>query len=207
MTEDRAMPNDALRLLLMAIEDVMGPEGMKAVLHGAKLAQYIGNYPPKNLELGVKFSQYGAAEQAVEDFYGARGAKAMLMRVGRATFNYGMKEQSAVLGLAGQALKVMPLPQTVKMKMLLDQIVGAANKTVNQVTRLEEDAEGFTMVVETCVCAYRPKHTAACCFVTVGTLNEAMRWLTDKNFPVTEVTCINLGADACRYRVPKQPVE
>lgn len=207
MPDDRMMPNDALRLLFLAIEEVMGADGMKAVLHGAKLEHYIGNYPPKNLELGVKFSEYGGAEQAVENFYGPRGAKAMLLRVGRATFNYGMKEQSAVLGLAGQALKVMPLPMTAKMKLLLDQIVAAANKAINQPTRLEEDAEGFTMIVDHCVCIYRPKHPAPCCFVTVGTLTEAMKWLTDKQFAVQEITCMNLGADACRYRIPKTPVE
>src|SRR5512138_3238685 len=118
MADERMMPNDAMRLLFMAIEEVMGPDGMKAVLRGAKLERYIGNYPPKDLSLNVKFSEYGNAEQAVEDFYGPRGAKAMLLRVGRSTFSYAMKEQSAVLGLAGQALKMMPLPTTAKMRLL-----------------------------------------------------------------------------------------
>ncbi len=205
MPADRPMPNDALRLFFIAIEEVMGADGMKAALHGAKMDKYIGNYPPKNLELGVTFSEYGRAEQAIEDFYGARGAKAMLLRVGRATFNYGMKEQSAVLGLAGQALKAMPLPMVSKMKLLLEQMVGAANKTVNQPTRLEEDADSFTMIVDYCMCQFRPKHQAPCCFITVGALSEAMRWLTDKNFAIQELTCMNLGDDACRYRIPKTP--
>jgi predicted hydrocarbon binding protein len=205
MPIDRPMPNDALRLFFIAIEEVMGADGMKAALHGAKLDKYIGNYPPKNLELGVTFSEYGRAEQAIEDFYGSRGAKAMLLRVGRATFNYGMKEQSAVLGLAGQALKMMPLPMVNKMKLLLEQMVTAANKTVNQPTRLEEDADSFTMIVDYCMCQFRPKHQSPCCHITVGALSEAMRWLTDKNFAIQELTCMNLGADACRYRIPKTP--
>ncbi|MDE3089425.1 MAG: 4-vinyl reductase [Chloroflexota bacterium] len=205
MPEDRPMPNDALRLFFLAIEDVMGKDGMKAVLRGAKLERYIDNYPAKNLERGVTFGEYARAEQAVEDFYGPRGAKAMLLRVGRATFNYGMKEQSAVLGLAGQALKAMPLPMTAKMKLLLDQMVGAANKTVNQPTRLEEDADAFTMIVDYCMCQFRPKHANPSCFITVGALTEAMKWLTEKNFAVQEVACMNLGTEACRYRIPKTP--
>lgn len=205
MVDDRMMPNDALRILFLAIEEVMGADGTKAVLRGAHLERYMGNYPAKNLDLGVKFSEYGCAEQAVEDFYGTRGAKAMLQRVGRSTFNYGMKEQSAVLGLAGQALKFMPLPMTSKMKLLLEQIMGAANKTINQPTRLEEKPDSFVWIVDHCMCLYRPKHPAPCCFVTVGALTEAMRWLTDKPFSVQEVTCMNLGADACRYIIPKKP--
>jgi predicted hydrocarbon binding protein len=205
MPDDRMMPNDALRILFMAIEDVMGKDGMKAALHGAKLERYIDNYPPKNLNLEVKFSEYGAVEQAVEDFYGARGARAMLLRVGRTTFNYGIKEQSGVLGLAGQALKAMPLPTSAKMKLLLDQMISAVNKTVNQPAVLEEQADSFHWVVSHCMCLYRPKHTSPSCFVTLGGLMEATKWLTDKQFPVQEVSCMNLGAEACRFKISKTP--
>lgn len=203
--QDRWMPNATLRLLFMSIEEVMGADGMKAVLNGAHLQQYIGNYPPNTLDLGVKFSEYGLAEQAVETFYGPRGARAMLTRVGREVFRYGLREQSAVLGMAGNALKSLPLiSMQAKMKILLQQIVSAANKTVNQPTRLEEDAESFIVVVDQCVCEYRPPHLNPCCLVTVGTLTEAMKWLTDKQFDIKEITCLNVGADACRYRIPKK---
>ncbi len=205
MPDDRMMPNDALRILFMAIEEVMGKDGMRAALRGSKLDRYIDNYPPKNLDLEIKFSEYGAVEQAVEDFYGVRGARAMLLRVGRTTFNYGIKEQSAVLGLAGQTLKAMPLPTTTKMKLLLDQMVAAVNKTINQPATLTEDADSFIWVVSHCMCLYRPKHASPCCFVTLGGLMEATKWLTDKQFPVQEIACMNQGADACRFRVSKTP--
>jgi predicted hydrocarbon binding protein len=208
VVEDRPMPNAALRLLFLSIEEVMGRGGTRAVLNGAKMQQYLDNYPPNNLEFGIKFSDYGRAEQAVEDFYGPRGARAILTRIGRGTFQYGMKEQSAVLGLAGQALKNMPfVSQQAKMKLLLQQMVGAANTTVNQPAHLEEDAESFVVVAERCMCEYRPHHQLPCCFVTVGAFSEAMKWLTDKQFEVKEIACRNLGADACRYRIRKQPVE
>ncbi len=160
----------------------MGSAGMKAVLNGAKLTQYLGNnYPPNNLELGVKFSDYGHAEQAVEDFYGPRGVRAILVRIGRGTFQYGMKEQLAVLGLAGQALKSMSfISQQAKMKLLLQQMVAAANKTIDQPTRLEVEAQNYIVVVDNCVCEYRPKHQTPCCYVTMGAFSEAMKWLTDK---------------------------
>ncbi len=205
MPDDRMMPNDALRILFLAIEDVMGKDGMRAALRGAKLERYLDNYPPKNLDLEVKFTEYGAVEQAVEDFYGVRGARAMLLRVGRTTFNYGMKEQSAVLGLAGQALKALPLPTSAKMKLLLEQMVAAVNKTVNEPAVLQDGPDEFMWVVSHCMCLGRPKHTSPCCFVTLGGLTEATKWLTDKQFPVQEVSCMNMGADACRFRISKNP--
>ncbi len=206
--QDRELPNAAMRLLFVSVEDVMGTNGLKAVLNGAKMPQYIGNYPPNNLEYGVTFGQYGRLEQAIEDFYGPRGARAMLLRVGRATFQTGLKEQPALPGLARQALKSMPLlSMQAKMKLLLQQIVQAANKTINEPAHLEEDAEGFTVVIERCMCQYRPGHAEPCCAVTVGTFMEAMKWLTEKQFDIKEITCLNNGADACRFRIPKTPME
>jgi predicted hydrocarbon binding protein len=202
---DRGMPSGALRLLFLSIEEVMGADGIKAVLNGAKLSHYINNYPPNTLEYGVTFGEYGHVEQAVEDFLGPRGARAILVRVGRELFRYSLREQSALLGIAGNALKNMPLisPQA-KMKILLQQIVGAANKTVNQPARLEEDNDNFYVVIDQCMCQWRPKHEKPCCLVTVGTFSEAMKWLTDKPIEVKEITCLNNGADACRYQIPKK---
>ncbi len=202
---DRGMPSAALRLLFLSIEEVMGPDGIKAVLNGAKLSHYIGNYPENTIEYGVTFSEYGKVEQAVEDFLGPRGARAILIRVGRELFRYSLREQSALLGIAGNALKNMPLISTqAKMKILLQQIVVAANKTVNQPTHLEENSEAFLVVATQCVCQWRPHHDKPCCLVTVGTFSEAMKWLTDRPIEVKEITCFSTGADACRYQIPKR---
>jgi predicted hydrocarbon binding protein len=205
MPEDRPMPNANLRVLLVAIEEVMGENGAKAVLNSGGLGHFIGNYPPNNTELGASFGNYGAAQQAVEDFYGPRGARAMLIRIGRATFRYTLQEQPAILGLAGLALKALPLGA--RMKLLLDNITSAANKDVNLKAHLREEPDAYYYINEECPCRWRPKHDSPACFVTVGVLQEAMLWATGKNFKIEEVACISNGASACVYRVPKQPTE
>jgi hypothetical protein len=118
MPEDRPMPNANLRVLLVAIEEVMGENGAKAVLKAGGLERFIGNYPPNNTALDASFGDYGAAQQAVEDFYGPRGARAMLIRIGRATFRYTLQEQPAILGLAGLALKALPMGSVLQEAML-----------------------------------------------------------------------------------------
>ena len=42
-------PNKIGRIYLMAMEEVMGTNGIKAVLNLAKVPELIGNYPPNNL--------------------------------------------------------------------------------------------------------------------------------------------------------------
>lgn len=204
--QDREMPNAALRLLLLSVEKVMGMERMKVLLDYAGLPQYAGHYPPDDLEYGAFFSLYGRIEQAIEELYGPRGARAMLLRVGHSTCRIEMKAQPTGILLVGQALRLMPfIPLPAKMRLLLRQMVAATNKRLNQPAHLEEDADGFMIVVDRCTCEFRPSHPEPCCLVALGAFDQAIRWLTGKPFDVQEITCINIGADACRYRIPKKP--
>ena len=205
MLEDRLMPNANLRILFEAIEEVMGENGAKAVLKSGGLGRFVDNYPPDNTELEATFTDYGAAQQAVEDFYGPRGARAMLVRIGRATFQRTLKERPAILGLAGLAFKALPLGA--RMRLVLDNITNAANKDVNLQAHLRDEPDAYYYVNEECPCRWRPKHDKPACFVTVGVLQQAIAWATGKNFKVEEVACISNGASACVYRIPKQPIE
>lgn len=205
MAQERLLPNAALRTLFLAIEEVMGVNGTRTVLKAGGLQRFVDNYPPNNTALESTFADYGAAEQAVEDLYGSRGARAILMRIGRATFQYTMREQPAILGLAGLAIKALPMGM--RMKLVLERVAKAANEDVNQPAHLREEPNAFYFVVEECPCRWRPPHTSPACFVTVGVLQEAMYWATGRNFRVEEVACISNGAAACVYRIPKQPIE
>jgi len=205
MPDDRPMSNAALRVLLDAIEDIMGENGTKAVLNAGGLSKYIDNYPPKSLEMEAHFSEYGALQQAVEEFYGPRGARAMLLKIGRATFQFGLKDQPAIMGLAGIALKA--IPEKNRMKLILERMAKAATDRINQPSHIVEEDDAFYYVQDECPCRWRPEHEKACCFVSVGALMEAMAWTTGKVYKVEEVACISNGASNCVYRIPKEPVE
>jgi predicted hydrocarbon binding protein len=205
MPEDRPMSNATVRVLLDAVEEVMGENGTKAVLNAGGLSDLIDNYPEKDLEMARHFSEYGAIQQAVEDFYGPRGARAMLLRIGRATFRFGLKDQPAILGLAGIALKA--LPEHARMKLILEKMAKAATDRINQPSHVREEDDAFYYIQDECPCRWRPKHDKPCCYVSVGALMEAMAWTTGKVYKVEEVACISNGASNCVYRIPKEPSE
>ncbi|MEM7343657.1 MAG: hypothetical protein AAF485_05405 [Chloroflexota bacterium] len=205
MPEDRVMSNAALRILLEAVEEVMGKNGTHAILNASKLSQYIDNYPEKNDEMGTTFGEYGLVEQSIEDFYGPRGARAMMLRIGRATFQYGINEQPAALGLVGVALKA--IPEKRRMKMILEKMASAAGEILNQPSHVVEEEDAYYYIQDECPCHWRPPHDKPCCYVTVGALTEAMAWTTGKVFKVEEMACISNGATNCVYRVPKEAQE
>jgi predicted hydrocarbon binding protein len=203
MATSRPMSNATIRVLLDAVEEVMGAHGTKAVLNAGGLTKFADNFPPKDLEMTAEFADYGAIQQAVEDFYGSRGARAMLLRIGRATFRFGLKDQPAILGLAGVVLKA--LPEHTRMKLILEKMASAASDRINQPSHVREETDAFYYIQDECPCHWRPAHDKPCCYVSVGAIMEAMAWTTGKVYKVEEVACIANGATNCVYRIPKEP--
>ena len=202
--EDRPMPNANVRLLLVALQDVMGDNGLKAVLKQGGLHRYIDNFPPDDTHRDAKFSEYGQVQQAVENFYGGpRGARAMMRRAGHATFQHTLKSRPAILGMVGVALKA--LPEGTRMKFILDRIAKASTEEVNLPAHVEDHDDHFLFVSEACACVFRSRDPklGPCCFVTAGVLEAAVQWATGKRHAVKEIACLQNGDDACRYRVEK----
>jgi len=57
-------PNKIARIFLLAMEEIMGKNGLNAVLNMARQPNLIDNYPPDNLEKEFDFSQFSALNAA-----------------------------------------------------------------------------------------------------------------------------------------------
>ncbi len=198
-SEDLVIVNALMRQALVSIEGVMGRNGLVAVLRAASLDQYIDHLPPDDLLPAVKSSDYARLNAAIEEFYG-RGGRGMLHRIGKASFEYGLREQSALLGLAGAALKLLPARQ--RIPLLLNSVGNALKKTNPQVRVAVEEHDGqFAYVAHTCSVCYGRRSDRPVCHLYVGTLTEALRWGTGQNLQVRETHCLARGDDSCRFEV------
>ena len=207
MPEDRKYPNASLYVLILAAEEVMGKNGLTAVLNQSGLAALTKRRPPNNLERQVPFSLYGKVQQAIEDFYGARGSRAILTRVGRALFRYSLHEQSALLGFASLALKA--LPQNARAKLILNKIVKAGVEELDMPGELRDEDDKFIITRTACPCQFRQRDPSGgvCDHVTIGTFQEALKWATGKNYRVYQTKCLNLGDPIDEFIVEKTPME
>lgn len=197
--EEWRFTNALMRQAILAIGEVMGERGLKIVLRQAGLERYVDNLPPNDLEQGVATVEYAALNQAVEEFYG-RAGKGMLQRIGRASFRYGVEEQAALMGVAGTALKLMP--QKTRIKFILTQMAKSL-MDVNAETRIEvqETDEGVVLADFTCgVCCGREAEKPIC-HLYIGSISEAVKWATGRNYEVREIECRAMGAEACRFLV------
>ena len=51
-------PNLIVKIYLESIQEIMGPNGMKALLNQAKMQHLIDNFPPGNLHKEFDFSDF-----------------------------------------------------------------------------------------------------------------------------------------------------
>ena len=200
VTSDEAVIVNALvRQALVAAEEVMGENGLHAVLRTSGLERFINNLPPDDLNPGIKTVEYARLNEAIEAFYG-RGGRGMLRRIGKASFQYGAREQAALLGVAGVALKLMP--QRGRIKFILNALVNALKKTNPQVDAwVEDEGDKLAYVESTCaICKDRHSETPIC-HLYVGSVGEAVRWATDQEYEIIETHCIAKGDPYCRFEV------
>ena len=124
----------------------------------------------------------------------------MLQRIGRASFRYGVEEQAALMGVAGVALKVMS--QRARVKFILTRVAKALME-VNEETciEVEETPEGFVFVDMFCALCYGRQAEEPVCHLLVGSIDEAVKWATGKEYEVREIECRAMGGDACRFLV------
>ena len=197
--DDAIILNTLMRQALISAQEVMGENGLNAVLRTSGLERFIGNFPPDDLQPAIQTTQYALLNQSIEDFYG-RGGRGMLRRIGKASFQYAVREQAALLGIAGAALKLLPEKQ--RIKFILNSMVSALKKSNSQVEAwVEESGDKVAYLEATCAICHGRKSTTPICHLYVGSIGEAVQWATGKPHEIIETHCMAKGDPYCRFEV------
>jgi predicted hydrocarbon binding protein len=198
-------PNKMGRMLLLALEDVMGRNGVNAVLNLARLRQRVNNYPPNNLDLEFSFFELSSIMQALEDMYGPRGGRSLAIRMGRAGFKYGLRDFGSLLGLADLAFRLLPVGM--KLKVGLSAMGDTFNNFTDQRVHIQEEADHFLYIIDRCPVCWQRTSTTPCCHAATGLLQEMVAWISSgKAFAVREVACIAAGDPTCTFVIEKRPL-
>ena len=197
--EDAMIVNALVRQALTSAQEVMGENGLNAVLRTSGLERFISSFPPDNLEPSIQASQYAKLNEAIEAFYG-RGGRGMLRRIGKASFQYAVREQAALLGIAGIALKLLPEKQ--RIKFILNSMAGALKKSNPQVEAWVDDSgERLAYMESTCGICYGRESDIPVCHLYVGSITEAVQWASGKEHQIIETHCLAKGDPYCRFEV------
>ncbi|MBI1795102.1 MAG: 4-vinyl reductase [Chloroflexi bacterium] len=199
-------PNKFGLITIKSLEEVMGKNGLNAILNLAGLNHYVENYPPDNLEKGFDFSELSAIGTGLEEMYGPRGGRGLALRAGRATFADALKNFGALAGVADLAFVVLPLHA--KLRIGLPSMAKIFSQLSDQHSTVEEKDNEFIYTIHKCPCCWG-RHDAdkPVCFIATGLLQEGLKWISGGNeFRVNESKCVAVGDDVCEFVIQKEPI-
>jgi hypothetical protein len=198
--------NKISRITILALENVMGKNGVNAILNLANEHNLIDNYPPDNLERQFDFADFSSINVALEDMFGPRGGRSLALRAGRAAFTGALRNFGALAGVGDLAFKVLPLQA--KLRIGLPAMARIFSQTSDQYSTVVEQEREFIYTIHRCpVCWGRKGLDKPVCFVATGLLQEGVKWVSGGlEFRVNESHCIAMGDDVCDFVIQKEPI-
>lgn len=198
-------PNNIARIYLQAMEEVMGKNGLNAILNMANLNNLVDHYPPNNLNREFDFADYSALNAALEEMYGPRGGRGLALRAGRASFAQGLRHFGALAGAGDLAFKVLPLGT--KLKIGIPAMARIFSQVSDQRSTVEETPTEYFYTMKPCPVCWGRHSDKPMCHAGAGLLQEGLRWVSGGHeFRVQESKCIGCGDEACVLVVQKDPI-
>ncbi|UCG26390.1 MAG: 4-vinyl reductase [Chloroflexota bacterium] len=188
------------------MEEVMGRNGLNALLNLTGLETYKEHFPPNNLSKEFDFADFSSLNQGLYDIYGPRGGRGLSLRGGRATFDQGLKDFGALAGVSDIAFKILPV--NTKVRIGLPALARIFSQFSDQISYVETFDDHYLYYIDRCPVCWERQSEEPVCFVATGLLQEGLRWVSGGlTFQVAEFACLAAGDDSCIFRVNKKPVE
>jgi predicted hydrocarbon binding protein len=198
-------PDRMGRIILLSMEEVMGRNGVHAILKLASLSSFLDNYPADTNERAFPFSTVSNLTEMLEQVYGPHGGRGLAMRIGRACFNNGLRQYGTQMGITEMAFRLLPLPA--KVSAGAKAFAELFNAYTDQKVRVVEEGDKLLWHIERCPLCWERHAQEPVCHLAVGLLQEALYWLSGgKVFNVEEKTCIAAGDEACTIEIDQSPI-
>jgi predicted hydrocarbon binding protein len=197
-------PNRIARFFLLAMEDLMGQQGLGTVLHLAELDRYV-EPPPDTLDRAFDFADMAALNQALEQMYGARGGQGMALRIGRAAVANGLRHFGALAGIKDLAFQHLPLEERLQLGMTA--LADIFTHFSDQRTYVENDPDSYRLIVENSPIAWSRSAERPVCSALSGMIEECAAWASNGHeYSVQETLCRAAGDNTCLFVLSKNPV-
>jgi len=198
-------PNKLARIYIEAIEEVMGKNGLNAILNLAGLTHLIDSYPPDNFDKEFDFADFSALNWALEEMYGPRGGRGLQLRAGRAAFALGLPGFGPLAGVGDLAFKVLPLEA--KLKAGVPALAKIFTQFSDQNSEAADKGEYYTYTMDPCPVCWGRTANRPICFAGMGVIEEGLHWVSGgKKFRVDEIECVAAGGEICTYAIYKEPI-
>lgn len=198
-------PNNLARITLLALENVMGTNGVNALLSLSNHREYIGNFPPDNMDSEFDFADLSSIIGTLDDMYGPRGSRVLALRAGLATFDETLKDIGEAVDVNDEGFMAMPTIEKIRVGLSLVGIT--FTQSTKNIPTVEEKDDHFLYSVIYCPICWGRTTTEPSCHILTGLLKGALKWVTlGSDFNVSQVGAHSCGSSTCDFIIPKEPI-
>lgn len=192
---------------IKALEEIVGKNGMDAILNMANLPHLIDNYPADDLEMAFDFADFSSLNLALEEIYGQRGGWSLALRAGGAIFQQALHSFGALAGMGNPAFR--SLPRELKMYIGLPVVARVFNQLGDQHSTVQKYMDEFIFTVNRCpFCWGRSGADKPVCTMTTGFLQAGLKWVSGgTEYGAQETRCIAMGDETCNFAIKKTSLE
>ncbi len=214
---ESSYPHSMGRILMMAMEEVLGKEGISSVLKTAdplireqnpgapSLASSMNDGQAAQADRTFSFTSLSRLSESLEQAYGPQGGRGMSLRIGRACVQYGLREFGSTLGFTTTAFRLLPLP--VKLRTAAQALANLFNNRTGQRVHVEEQDGMLLWYIHRCPLCWERHTNEPACHLAVGLAREALYWLSGgKIFNVEEIACVARGDPTCTLSIDEVPI-
>jgi predicted hydrocarbon binding protein len=187
-----------LKQFVFAAFEEVGVDKLARVLSGAGLSPAVVETESLNRLFGHDAADlYARLQQALRVFYG-RGARGILLRIGRTIWERMVIEASFREKAELEILRRLPVPA--RRRRTLDFVTDHLRAEGGSATLHLLDTD-LLLVDQSCAATCGQESTGPICFVTLGLLEASLYWATGQDADIEEISCRAAGGNACEFKV------
>jgi len=196
----KAFPSPVASTYLNVIVDLLGPNGVDAMLRLAGLETWIGRPPAVPDSQPVDFADIASLLRSLEETLGTRGSRGLERRMGATGFQQVFQSVGAVAAMRDPSFQESPVERRLRSGMhalaqTLDQMTGAG-------ASIQEQQGALVFRIETCPSCWGRASDGPVCASIVGLLTAAAAWMApESETTIDESACRAQGASGCEFSI------
>ncbi len=193
-------------IIIRGMQEYLGQSGTDQLFECCGLTRFTGSGQLVENRSGLRYTEIQAMQQALEDIYGAQGARGAAMRSGRSALCYFLKVYGESAGFNELDFRLLPPRRRVQVGLeRLAQVIGGE---IGQTIHVQTVENAWTLQIEHCPECWGMHSSNSVCYFTVGILQEFLSWLSGgRVYLVEETACRAKGDPACIIRVGKKTLD
>jgi hypothetical protein len=202
------VPNQIFYLACIAVEEVMGKNGLNSILNYSNLKKYIGNYPPNNLNLEIDSIDFTNLATGLVGIMGEKGCRSLMMRGGIKGFEIMHRDFPSLFNIDGLKIEERTpdklFDELIRIKDIM--IAAAGGLFGDGIYKREQRTDQIAYEISPCFWCRGVKAQTPICHGEIGFNIATARLVLGRDVEVEETHCIAKGDPMCRFVIHRPEI-